>query len=102
MKTFSALRAITIAVAAAALLGWGAGHAAATPGGAGLPEFPIQCLDGSTVEFGQFCPLPSLRCADGSALPLGGVCPAPVARQVPSTTALPTPTSAPEPIPQIP
>ena len=40
---------------------------------------PIPCLDGSTVEFGEWCPVPQLPCADGSSVPLGSFCPLPAA-----------------------
>jgi hypothetical protein len=39
------------------------------------PLGPIPCPDGSTVDFGQFCPLPAIQCADGSTVPFGQFCP---------------------------
>lgn len=87
-------RLVIAAAFASGIVALGSGSAAASIGNADLPQFPIQCLDGSTVEFGQFCPIPALRCADGSALPLGGVCPAPQAQV--ASTPVPTPT-APDP-----
>ena len=93
VRCTAVIRTIVAGLFAVGVLALGAGPASATPGGADLPEFPIQCLDGSTVEFGQLCPLPSLRCSDGSPMPLGGLCPA---KQVAAPTALPTPTGTPD------
>lgn len=44
---------------------------------------PIPCPDGSTVDFGQFCPLPTIQCANGTTVPIGSFCPqaAPAAQQ---------------------
>ena len=87
-------RIVIAAAFASGIVALGSAPASASIGNTDLPQFPIQCLDGSTVEFGQFCPIPALRCADGSALPLGGVCPAP---QVQVATPVPTPTPTPDP-----
>src|SRR5690349_21055788 len=35
------------------------------------PVGPIPCLDGSTVDLGQFCPLPTIQCANGTTVPVG-------------------------------
>jgi hypothetical protein len=88
-------RVVIAAAFASGIVALGAAPASASIGNADLPEFPIQCLDGTTVEFGQFCPIPALRCADGSSLPLGGTCPAPP-KQV-ASTPVPTPTPAVDP-----
>ena len=58
-----------------------------------LPQGPIPCPDGSTVEFGQFCPVPTIQCANGIAVPLGQFCP----RDVPSAKQAP-PVATPEPV----
>jgi hypothetical protein len=47
---------------------------------------PIPCPDGSTVDFGQFCPLPTIQCANGTSVPIGQFCPlgpTPAAKQAP-------------------
>jgi hypothetical protein len=36
---------------------------------------PIPCLDGSTVDLGQLCPLPTIQCANGTSVPIGQFCP---------------------------
>src|SRR5690349_16735332 len=36
---------------------------------------PIPCPDGSTVDFGQFCPIPTIQCADGTSVFIGQFCP---------------------------
>jgi hypothetical protein len=51
-----------------------------------LPQGPIPCPDGSTVDFGQFCPLPTIQCANGTTVPIGQFCPS-----TPATTATQTP-----------
>ena len=40
-----------------------------------LRDGPIPCPDGSTVDFGQFCPLPTIQCSNGTAVPIGQFCP---------------------------
>lgn len=57
------------------------------------PLGPIPCLDGSTVDIGQFCPLPTIQCANGSTVPLGQFCPVTTV-----TTAAPAPKQAPQPV----
>ena len=50
---------------------------------------PIPCPDGTTVDFGQFCPLPTIQCADGTAVFIGQFCP--VFKPVPTPQQAPPP-----------
>jgi len=96
----SSSRRFTVAVALALTVPATIGlPAAADPGRLG----PIPCLDGSTVDFGQFCPVPTIRCADGTAVFLGQFCPVFKPQQAPPPQQPPPPAQqAPPPPAQAP
>ena len=98
-------RLITAMVLAAATLATAGFSPPAAPVRAPFVEQgPIPCWDGTSVELGQFCPLPKFQCADGSSVPLGQFCsrapavatPLPQPTPTPLPAPLPTPTAMPE------
>lgn len=106
-------RTLIIAVAGALAIVAAAGfsrpnapaHLTAPSHGGQVNLGPIPCWDGSTVEFGQFCPVPKFQCADGTSVPLGQFCPrapviaTPLPQPTPTALPLPTPTALPLPTP---
>lgn len=66
-----------------------------------LRDGPIPCLDGSTVELGQLCPVPTVQCANGTAVFLGQWCPVgpPPPQPAAQAPAPPSPPAAPPPNP---
>lgn len=67
-----------------------------TVGFAPHPSGPIPCLDGSSVELGQWCPVPTVNCANGTQVFLGQFCPVgPLPKQTQQPIPTPAPTATP-------